>query len=190
MGKISLPEEVEKPLIEKAKVDSKDFAELYEHYYPHIRRFFAVKLKDGAQVDDLTAQTFEKALANLDKFTWRGHPFSAWLYRLANNLLIDHYRSLSKQNYASLESQVVDVPEEKLSMDGELRLEWEHSSITALVQKLPKSQQQILILKFYEGYTNRKIAEMLKISESNVGTILHRVVKKLRREFSKEARAN
>ncbi len=187
MSKISLPPKKEKELIAAAKSDPAKFAPLYEHYQPHIRRFFAVKLMDAAVIDDLTAQVFEKALVNIEKFVWKGHPFSAWLYRIANNLLMDYYRQKSQQNFASLEQQLVDVPEERVSLDSEIRLDWEKSTLQKFIDTLSSQHRQIIILKFYEGYTNRKIAKILGISESNVGTILYRIVKKLRQQFTAAA---
>lgn len=183
MSKISLPRDKEKQLVKAAQQDPDKFAELYDYYFPHIRRFFAVKLNEAAVIEDLTALTFEKALRNIQKFEWKGYPFSAWLYRIAHNTLVDFYRNSNKQKYSSLENQVVDIPEEKAGLDEQIQKDWEAGRVNQLVFSLPSQQQQILILKFYEGYSNGQIAKELGISETNVGTIVHRLVKKLRKDL-------
>jgi RNA polymerase sigma-70 factor (ECF subfamily) len=186
MSKISLPAEIEKDMVAGAQANPAKFAPLYEHYQPHIRRFFAVKLFEAADIDDLTAQTFEKALKNISQFEWRGYPFSAWLYRIASNLLKDHYRAKSKHKYDSLEAQVVDIPSEAgATAHEELSHEWQSKYLRDQLQTLDAKQRKILYMKFFDGYTNRVIAERLGLTATNVSSIVHRLVKQLRAEMSK-----
>lgn len=183
MSKVSLDLQVEQELIAAIQAGDKDaFGTLYEHYHPHIRRFFAVKLTSADTISDLTSQVFEKALKGIDKFSWQGYSFSAWLYRIAHNALIDYYRKQSNQMLSMPEHLEVSdtAPEAHLVMQQE----WENKMLQKLLKDLPEPEKQIIYMKFFDGYTNKVIAEKLEISETNVGTIVYRTVQKLRKEFT------
>ena len=85
-------ESEERLLIEAAQNDPSRFAELYELNFHRVYAYVARRVRDRAEVQDVTAQVFHKALANLGKFKWRGSPFAAWLYRIASNAIADRAR--------------------------------------------------------------------------------------------------
>ena len=100
MSTISLDPKIEKRLIEASKKDKKNFSPIYAHYKNHIYKFFFVRTNDETLSDELTSIVFEKALKGLSNFQWQGISFSAWLYRIARNTLIDYFRGNEKRQKA------------------------------------------------------------------------------------------
>lgn len=183
MSKISLDPETERRLIKKTQRDKKAFAPLYKHYYPYIKRFFAIRLTDFEVVEDLTSKVFEKALLGIDSFQWQGVSFSAWLYKIAKNTLVDFFREQERTKRETSLSNIRPLksfdktPEEILiEMDSE-------NELHLLLDVLPKREREIIYMKFFEGYTNRAIARLTGLSETNVGTIVYRTVRKLREKL-------
>src|ERR1051326_2477811 len=88
----------DRPLIEAAQKDPRRFGELYERNFERVYAFVARRVRDRHEAEDVTAEVFQHALANLSKFEWRGVPFAVWLYRIAANAIADRWKKLSKQN--------------------------------------------------------------------------------------------
>lgn len=171
---------MERALIADAKRDSNHFGELYKHYYPVILRFVEGRLKLREVSEDLTGQAFEKALKNLKSFEWENeNSFSAWLFQIAKRLLIDYFRSQSRRNHLSTDSDIDPAATDK-SAQEEAEEDWQRQTLGEMLLTLPDRERKVIYMKFYNGYTNRLIAELLQISESNVGTIIHRVVERLK----------
>src|SRR5881296_120714 len=92
----------ERLLIEAAQKDPRRFAELYERNFERVYAFIARRVLDRHDAEDVTAEVFQHALANLYKFEWRGVPFAVWLFRIAANSIADRGRRLSRQDSAAL----------------------------------------------------------------------------------------
>jgi len=188
MSKISLPKDKEKALVERAQKDSSAAAKqaygaLYEHYRPHIYRYLRNKVNETETAEDLTATVFTKALEALGNYRWEGVPFSAWLYRIAHNALVDHYRQRSQTKKVALD-RAAPLEASGPSPEEEFYL-WEmEDKLKGLVQDLPLREREIITLKFFEGYTNRHIAQLTGLTETNVGTIVYRVVRSMREELN------
>lgn len=155
------------------------FGKLYSHYHPKIRSFF-LKRAQPQHADDLASDVFVKALTYLSSFQWQGVPFSFWLYKISRNVLVDHYKSQSRV-FVSIE----DIPPRASEGHAEdLAISHEQTDLLqALLRQLPHRERRIVYLKFYEGYTNRVIAKITGLSETNVGTILYRTLQRLRRQI-------
>ncbi|MDP2873710.1 MAG: sigma-70 family RNA polymerase sigma factor [bacterium] len=184
MSKVSLDWETEKELAGKLnrgqlKQQKAVFAKIYEHYHPHLLRYFKNKVSHEEIAEDLTATVFTKAFESRSNYRWEGVPLSAWLYRIAHNLLVDHYR-LAKRSQTVDIADAPPISDTKPTPEDEFQ-QWEREqSLKELVQRLPQREKNIILLKFFEGYTNRAIAKMTGLSETNVGTIVYRVVKQMR----------
>ncbi|MFZ5424835.1 MAG: RNA polymerase sigma factor [Patescibacteria group bacterium] len=180
MSKISLDPNQEQKLVEASKKDRQAFGKLYEHYHIHIHRYVSIKVSNKNTAEDITSLVFQKAMEGIENFKWQGVSFSSWLYRIARNTVIDHYRAQNKEsNNISLEYVNIQS-KEKTPEESAIHTEFEEL-IEDILHTLPEREKQIVYMKFFEGYTNKTIAKLLEISESNVGTILHRTVKKLRK---------
>lgn len=138
--------------------DADAFARLYDAYVDRVYRFVFFRVSDNAAAEDLTSQVFLKAWENLDGYRMRGRPFGAWLFRIARNLVVDHYRA--RKGDAPLESAAqklaapADVDE---SVEGRLDLE----RLRRALRRLTEDQRQVLTLKFIEGYSTEEIARAM-----------------------------
>ncbi len=172
--------ESDKKLVSEAQKDIKNFDNIYASYFTKIKNYFKPKVSNDELIaEDLTSQTFEKALKNIDGFKWQGVSFSSWLYTIANNTLIDFYRKNKKtikiddEFYNNIKDESKLIEESVIEDDTETR-------IKEILRELSRREHTIIILKFYDGLNNKEIAEKVGISESNVGTIIHRITKKLK----------
>jgi len=185
MSKISLDPKIEEQYVRNAQKDPKDFAPLYTHYYPHIKKYVQKKLNaEVGVIEDITERVFEKALKNIKKFEWRGYSFSSWLYRIASTTVPAHFREIGKSKvHTGIEEEVEVKSSSDDSPEKIFETEYADQLLGELLQELPDRERQIIYLKFFEGYSNRVIADRVGISESNVGTIVHRCLLKMRESF-------
>lgn len=185
MSIISLNPTIEEELIKKCRRDKKFFAPLFEHYNPYIRRFFLRHvIVDSAE--ELTAKVFEKAFIGSENFKWQGISFSAWLYRIANNTLVDYYRQYHREQHRQLPLQEAESIPAKTKDPEESYEELELTNeINDVLSVLPEREKEIVYLKFYEGQMNKTIARLTGLTETNVSTIVYRSIAKMRQKLLK-----
>jgi len=182
MSIISLPIEQEELLVssikKSGKNNEKSWSIIYKHYQPHILRFFRVRIQTE-EAEDLTSIVFKKAMGGINNFRWQGKSLSAWLYAIARNVLIDYIRKQKCQKEVRLE-EVEYTSAEPNHQDGQILFlnQW----IWQKINQLPPKEHKIMYLKFFDGYTNKTISKVTGLSETNVATIIHRTVKKLRQQ--------
>lgn len=170
--------ERERDLVERARSSPEAFSELYEFYMPLIYGYLLRRTGKAEVAEDLTAVTFEKALRHLEKFQWKKVSFSAWLYRIATNTLVDHYRREGRHRETSLH----DLEGVLRSPVGAGEEETERVALLMdLVHRLPQSYQHILALKFYEGLSHDEMCEVLDLSKKTLTMKLYRSLKALRK---------
>lgn len=155
------------------------FAELYEEYLPRVFRYMSYRLNDTSVAEDLTSNVFEKALDKFASYRANKASFSTWLFTIARNTVIDHYRTSSKRQTVPLD-KAAEMAETKSSPEEEFARREERQRLQVCLAALSTQEQDIVSLKFGSELTNRQIADMIGLSESNVGTILYRTVRKLR----------
>jgi RNA polymerase sigma-70 factor (ECF subfamily) len=177
--------ETEEQIIQNAKAgDAASFGTLYDLYMPRIYRFVFLRTHRREDAEDLTHQVFMSAWQNLHRYESRGFPFGSWLYRIASNAVIDHYRTA--KTHAPLEA----VPEELLAepnrMGEAVDTAIDVNRVRAMLTKLEPDQQNVLLMKFVDDMSNREIAEVLEKTEGAVRVIQHRAIKKLRELNEKE----
>jgi len=177
--------EGEQNLVESArKGDSEAFGALYDYYLPRIYRFVLFKVQGREQAEDITQHTFLKAWENIRGYKPQGHPFGSWLYRIARNTVIDHYR---KQG-AHLDIQ--EVSPESLGVDNtlvaklEIKIQWEE--VIDAIGELKEVEQDVLIMRFVEDMPHIEVAKAVDKSESAVKVIQHRALKKLKESLAKK----
>jgi RNA polymerase sigma factor (sigma-70 family) len=167
-------------LTQKIHKDDKAFAALYRAYFSQLCNYLMPKVNyDSALAEDLTANAFEKAFLNRGRFKWQGISFNSWIYKIANNLLIDYYRKSSTKLATTLDPAYIS--DKQTSIENSLISEDLSAYIQSSLKNLDEREREVVNLKFYEGYTNKAIAIELNISETNVGTILYRSMKKIRK---------
>jgi len=168
-------------VLERSKRNPGAFGELYEKYFDRIFNFIYRQTDDEALTADLCSQTFLNALKNLERYQFRGVPFSAWLYKIAGNEVNKHYRKLKQNKIFSLEEvrvrELID-----LSNEG-----WDEELIQQLLnflKKLPTDMLQVLELRFFEDKNFKEIAFILDITESGAKMRTYRALDRLRKNFN------
>ncbi len=175
----------ERSLVERAvRRDTQAFALLYDEYVEKIYRYIHYKVGTRTQAEDLTAQVFLRAWESIGKYRSTKHPFAAWLYRIAHNLVVDHYRT----NRAAL---VLDdlAREEADSTSPEEIAEQRLTSemVKRAITQLTEDQQEVILLKFIEGYSTAEVAALTGKDQGAVRALQHRALGTLQRIFRKEA---
>jgi RNA polymerase sigma-70 factor (ECF subfamily) len=152
---------------------------VYAEQLPRVYNFFRYRLGNDAQAEDLTSRTFEKAWAARARYRRDLAGFSTWLISIARNVATDHLRAQRPHLPLEAAEDVAarSTPHDDVANDSDL------ARLGALLEKLPQREQELVALKYGAEATNRAIAELTGLSESNVGTILHRVVQALRRDW-------
>jgi RNA polymerase sigma-70 factor (ECF subfamily) len=171
----------EQGIVEAAKKDAMAFGQLYDRYFESIFSFILRRTDEEEIADDLTSQTFFKALQGLKKYEFRGLPFSAWLYRIASNEVNKHFNKKKSKRVFSLE-------EERLFeiIDGEDDLTFSSEHIDLLIKTLndlPTDVMEVLELRFFENRSFKEISFILNISESGAKMRLYRALEKLKKHF-------
>jgi RNA polymerase sigma-70 factor (ECF subfamily) len=153
-----------------------DWDALYAEQLPRIYNFFRFRVGDGPVAEDLTSITFEKAWRARRRYRRDLAAFGTWLITIARNVAVDHYRQ--QRRHATLE-EAADVPAGATPEElAEHHSDVEH--LGRLLAVLPERERELLSLKYGAGLTNRAVARLTGLSESNVGTILHRTIAGLR----------
>jgi RNA polymerase sigma-70 factor, ECF subfamily len=153
-----------------------DWNAVFTEQLPRVYNYFCYRVDNEADVQEMTSRTFEKAWRARHRYRRELAGFATWLLRIAHNVAIDHLR-LARE-YAPLED-LEDAPAEDPT-EGEHETASDIARLHALIPTLPMREQELLALKYGAGSNNREIASVTGLSESNVGTILHRTVQLLR----------
>jgi RNA polymerase sigma-70 factor (ECF subfamily) len=153
-----------------------DWDAVYAEQLPRVYNFLRYRTGDEALAQDLTSRTFEKAWRERHRYRSDLAGFSTWLLSIARNVAVDHRRT--SHPHAPIEEAAAAAAEGTPEEEAVIQSNFAH--LSALVGALPERQRELLALKYGAGATNRAIAEVTGLSESNVGTILHRAVEALR----------
>lgn len=176
-------EESDSGLIARAKKDPETFGLLYERYVGRIYNYIYYRTGNHQDAEDLTARTFYRALKHMSGYVDRGAPFSAYLYRIAHNVVANWHRDTSRRQIISLDELVMGT----LKRDGPASLAEEREEQDLLLQVvhgLPPERQKLLILKFVEQMRNIEIAEVMGRTEGAIKSLYHRTLVALREELT------
>jgi RNA polymerase sigma-70 factor, ECF subfamily len=159
--------------------DVVDWDAVYADQLPRIYNYFRFRLGSEADIEDLTSRTFEKAWSARERYRRDLAGFSTWLFRIARNVGHDYLRARRAHVPLedALEVSVEVTPETQLERGSDL------ARLAALTRQLPEREQELIALKYGAAMSNRAIAQLTGLSESNVGTILHRTVQVLRSQW-------
>lgn len=166
-------------LIKDAKKGDKEaFGKLYDHYIAPIYRFVLIKVTDKDEAEDLTHEVFLSAWQNLKNYRHQGFPFSSWLYQIARNRVIDHYRT--KKQHTSLESITEDSEPAVAFAESKIEALLAMDHVKAAIQQLGDEQREVIMLKFVEDLSNEEIAKALNKTEGAIRLLQHRAVQNLK----------
>ena len=167
----------------RSQARSIDWDAIYAADLPRIYNYFVYKIGDREAAEDLTAVTFERAWKHRRRYRRALASPTTWLFGIARNVLREHFRH-RKKNKQRLEP-LSSTHEMSLGIDIEQNLQQQQNKETLrkILLELPERERELIALKYGAGLNNRKIAKITGLSESNVGTVLHRTVKQLREKW-------
>jgi RNA polymerase sigma-70 factor, ECF subfamily len=172
---------LEEDVIRKAKENPEAFRVIYERYYKPIFLFVLHRVGEKEQCADITSQVFLKALVNLQKFTFRGLPFSSWLYRIAVNECNSYFRQNKRSRVVVLEEAHMEHLYD--DMFGENFHEEIRAKLPIVLEKLKPDELQVVELRYLEGRPFREVAEILNITETYAKVRTYRILEKMKKLF-------
>src|SRR5438128_7456389 len=162
----------ERQLVEAAQKDPRRFGELYERNFERVYAFIARRVQDRHEAEDVTAEVFQHALANIATFQWRGVPFANWLFRIAANTMADRWKKTAKHNTGPISDDDLD---QSSWPDIERR-----TMLFQLVDNLPADQRSVVLKRFVEEKSIREIAQEFGRSEGAIKQLQFRALESLR----------
>jgi len=171
---MAVQEADERLRIEAAQKDPRRFGDLYEIHFERVYLFILRRVRDHDAAEDLTAEVFHKALANLGDYEWRGAPFLAWLIRIAANAVNDHLKRAGREVAAS-EDLAGDERDLAAIEDG--------ARLFQLADQLPADQRKVIFERFVEQRSIREIAAAMQRSEGAVKQLQFRALQYLREQM-------
>ena len=169
----------ERLLIEAAQKDPARFAELYEMHFERVYAYVVKRVRDRAETEDVSAEVFHQALANLKRFEWRGIPFAAWLFRIAANLIADRWQRSGREvaDDSLLESKKLESTK---TTKNEIEDAERRATLYRLVDTLPDEQRRVLTLRFVEEKSIKEVAREVGKTEGAVKQLQFRALTNLR----------
>jgi RNA polymerase sigma-70 factor, ECF subfamily len=174
--KVLKKEADERLLIEAAQKDPSRFAELYENNFARVYAYVVRRVGNRTETEDLTSEVFHQALANLKRFEWRGIPFSAWLFRIAANLISDRWQRSGREQVAD-DPQQIESAEASPAEIGEVE---RRATLFRLVESLPTEQRRVVVLRFVEQKSIKEVAREIRKTEGAVKQLQFRALCSLR----------
>jgi RNA polymerase sigma-70 factor (ECF subfamily) len=175
----------EEILLRASQGDHEAFGVLYERYAQRIFNYVYYRTGNLHDAEDLTARVFQRALKHIHRYTDRGVPFSAWLYRIAHNLVANWHRDHSHRREIALDELIPLPATQEHPEIALLRLE-EQEVLLRAIRRLPPDRQHLLILKFVEDLSNAEIGRIMGRSEGAIKSLYHRTLLALRAYVEEE----
>lgn len=174
--------------VQKAQQNPAHFRVLYERYYEPIFRFVYKRTLEEALSADITAQVFLRAMQNLANYTYKGVPFSAWLFRIASNEIAQHFRKTKKRRVVALEEnnvhEIEDEYEDKAALEVNIEV------LKEVIQDLKPPEVMLLELRFFEKRPFKEVADILEITENNAKVKIYRLLQKMKKKFINKRRSD
>ena len=162
-------------------------AGLYEEYYDRIARYVHLHTGDRMVAQDLAGETFLRALDSLDSYQERGVPLQAWLFRIAHNLVVDHFRKSKKMVQVPLDTETVDSGEDPVDV-AEQNIELER--MNRAMEGLTPEQRAVIGLRFMAGLPSKETARILNKSDGAVREMQRAAIENLRKRLTPEGRGD
>lgn len=166
-------------LARRARDERDAFGALYQRHVTAIYRYVYYRVGSAADAEDLTAKVFMRALRHIHNYSDRGLPFTAWLYRIAHNVVANFHRDNSRHPSVPLE-EIDAHPGEYGDSDHDIDAERNRTRLLHAIRQLPEERQHLIVLKFVEQKQNSEIGEIMNRSESAVKSLYHRTLQQLR----------
>ena len=162
--------------------DEEAFSALYQENIKKIYNYIYYRTGNTSDAEDLTARVFQRALKHITRYKKTNVPFSAWLYRIAHNLVANWHRDNQRRKEVPIEEHL-DLGSQQDIPDDEYEKKQEVENLLRAVRKLPSDRQMVLILKYVEDLPNKEIGDIMGKSEGAVKSLYHRTLLDLRDYF-------
>lgn len=174
----------ERELVEAARrLSDEAWAEIYRRHAQQVYAYIYYRLGDQHTAEDLAADVFVKALAGINGYVWRGTPLLAWLYRIAHNVTADHRKASAKRALRQSDEPAEELPEREDRLGA---LDARRDMLSA-IRALTEEQQQVIILRFYQGMSNAEVAKVMSKPEGAVKALQSRGLRSLRRVLERQS---
>ncbi|MEU6488148.1 ECF subfamily RNA polymerase sigma factor, BldN family [Streptomyces sp. NPDC046887] len=175
-------------LVERAQAGEADaFGRLYDQYSDTVYRYIYYRVGGKATAEDLTSETFLRALRRISTFTWQGRDFGAWLVTIARNLVADHFKS-SRFRLEVTTGEMLDANEVERSPEDSVLESLSNAALLEAVRKLNPQQQECVTLRFLQGLSVAETARVMGKNEGAIKTLQYRAVRTLARLLPEDAR--
>ena len=181
LWKVNLAEQLDEvTLINLARTDPEAFGALYERYVERIYNYVFFRVGNSKDAEDLTSKVFFKALNSIGGYKHMGLPFSAWIYRIAHNLVANYHRDRMRGREISIENLSLPdtgkqaAPEQKLSQNQD------HEFLSRIIGDLSPQKRELILLKFVQNLSNEEISYIFGKSEGAIKSLYHRTLLELR----------
>ncbi|MFK8037848.1 MAG: RNA polymerase sigma factor [Crocinitomicaceae bacterium] len=169
-------------LVKAAQRDPKRFAPLYDKYYEQIFRYIYQRMDDKDLAFDVASQVFLKAMNNIERYEYRGVPFSSWLYRIAKSEVYQSFREKKAKRTVNVET---------VQLEGFIE-DWEEDTtdenrqiLLTVIGTLKETEVQLIEMRYFEKRSYREIGEILELTENNAKVKTHRVINKMKKTYKK-----
>lgn len=169
--------------IESARKNPSMFEPLYNKYYERIFRFVYQRTEDKETAADITSDVFMRAMTHLHNYEYRGLPFSSWLYRIANNAIVQLARQNSKMRSVNAGTQQIYEVINELQEENNDKY---YNKMLEVVAELPEEELQFIEMRFFENRPFKEIGEILEITENNAKVKLYRLLEKIKKIITSE----
>jgi RNA polymerase sigma-70 factor (ECF subfamily) len=172
-------------LIADAKSDKAEFIHLYDKYFTQIFKYVLSRVQDEDLAEDITAETFMRALEKIDSYKWTGNPYSSFLYKVAINLIMDYHREVKKEkefmsfNWEEMKDGRDEIADHLKDSEEELEDLDKTSRLKIALENLKPKERNLISLKYFEDLSYKEMAEVLNVNVNYVGVQLNRAMKKL-----------
>jgi RNA polymerase sigma-70 factor (ECF subfamily) len=174
-----------KAKLAQIKADTEvDWATTYEELLPRVYHYFCLRIGDRVEAEDLTAATFERAWRDRERYRNDLGTFANWLFGIARHVAIAYFRQRKPAEAVAEPEPATDTTNRPTEETAARQAEFER--LASILVSLPEREREIFSLKYGAQFTNRSIAKIVGRTESNVGTILHRIVSRLREQWEQE----
>ncbi len=168
-------------LARQARQNPEAFGVLYERYVGAIYRYVYYRVGNIEDAEDLTARVFMRALKHVHNYHDRGVPFSAWLYRIAHNVVANFHRDNRRHPSVPLDDAQMELHDvHHDDADSKIDVDWQRDRLIRAIRLLPEDRQQLVVLKFVEQMQNAEIGQIMNRSEGAVKSLYHRTLAQLR----------
>jgi len=175
----------EESLVRRAQEGNQEaLTQIYEANFDKIYRYVALKIGDRTEAEDITQQVFINAIKSISRFKWKGTTFSAWLYRIAHNQIVDYLRRKTKRPTVPLEKAETQSSNEDPAAVAELNISMER--VAQATRKLSKAQREVISLRFASERSITEVAQIMGKSEGAIKALQHAAIASLRKILAVE----